>query len=251
MDAVTWFGIVCVGLGVGFLAGLFGKGGSAVATPLLHLFGVPAMVAVAAPLPATIPSTLAAAGAYHRREPPDRTVLRWSLGCGIPATVVGALLSGWVSGERLVLVTDVIVIALGVRFACFPRRPPAAGAEGSGLRLRLAAVACAVGLASGLLANSGGFLLAPLYLAVLHMPVRKAFASSLVVAAALAVPGTVVHAMLGHIDWTVVAVFGAASVPSSYLGARVALRTPAERLERGYGAALCVLGVALLVARGL
>ncbi len=62
----------------------------------------------------------------------------------------------------------------------------------------------------------------------------------------LAVPGTLVHAALGHIDWTVTVVFAAASVPLSGVGARVALRTNAHRLERIYGATLLVVGGALL-----
>ncbi|HRE02494.1 MAG TPA: hypothetical protein PLV68_14415, partial [Ilumatobacteraceae bacterium] len=65
----------------------------------------------------------------------------------------------------------------------------------------------------------------------------------------LAVPGTIVHAALGHIDWTLVAVFAATSVPLSFLGAKVALRTNAARLERIYGAAISALGVAFLIAR--
>jgi uncharacterized membrane protein YfcA len=102
------------------------------------------------------------------------------------------------------------------------------------------------GLVSGLLANSGGFLLAPLYLAVLRMPVKRAFASSLAVAGVLAVPGTLVHWALGHIDWSVVGLFALTSVPLSYVGARVAIRTHPARLERLYGAGLATIGVALL-----
>jgi hypothetical protein len=88
--------------------------------------------------------------------------------------------------------------------------------------------------------------LAPLYIAVLRLPIKEAFASSLSVAAALAVPGTLVHAALGHIDWSVVAVFGATSIPLSYVGARLSLRTNSVRLERTYGAVLTVLGACFL-----
>ena len=52
--------IMAVGAGIGFLGGLLGKGGSALATPLLVAFGVPPVVALAAPLPATVPGTPAA-----------------------------------------------------------------------------------------------------------------------------------------------------------------------------------------------
>jgi hypothetical protein len=99
---------------------------------------------------------------------------------------------------------------------------------------------------SGLLANSGGFLLAPLYIVVLRIPIKAAFASSLVVAAALAVPGTIVHALLGHIDWNVVAVFAVTAIPLSYVGGRVAVRTHAPKLERLYGAGLLIIGLVTL-----
>lgn len=244
---MTWLPVVGIGMGVGFLSGLFGKGGSAIATPLLHLAGVPAIIAVAAPLPATIPSTLAAASAYWRGRFFDQRVFLWSIAFGIPATVAGALCTHWISGDFLVRLTDVVIAALGLRFLFFPGAPREDGCPPSAYRLRLALVAVVVGFASGLLANSGGFLLAPLYLTVLRLPIKKAFASSLVVASVLAVPGTLVHWSLGHIDWHLVLVFGAASVPLSYLGARVALRTNAAHLERLYGAALAVLGITLLV----
>jgi uncharacterized membrane protein YfcA len=246
---MNWVAIAAIGAGVGFLAGMFGKGGSAVATPLLHAAGVPAIVAVAAPLPATIPSTLAASAAYWRQGFVDREVLRWSLLFGVPATVAGAIATRWVGGAFLVSVTDVIVAGLGLRFLLAPASPKEVVRQPTHYRARLAILATVVGLASGLLANSGGFLLAPLYLAVLRLPIKGAFACSLAVAAALAVPGTIVHWALGHIDWALVAVFGATSIPLSYVGARVALRSNALHLERIYGGALTALGVALLLIR--
>jgi uncharacterized membrane protein YfcA len=91
--------------------------------------------------------------------------------------------------------------------------------------------------------------LAPLYLTVLRTPLKSAFATSLAVAAVLALPGTVVHWALGHVDWSVVAVFALTSVPCSYAGARVALRSRSDVLERVYGGALAIIGIAFL-ARG-
>ena len=206
--------VILVGAGVGFLGGLFGKGGSAVATPLLAAFGVPPFIAVAAPLPATVPSTGVATLAYWREHLLDRRVVGWSLAVGVPATVVGAVSTRWIDGETLVLITDVLVVAIGVRLALWPHAEAAVDPEPPSTA-RLLAVAGATGLAAGLLANSGGFLLAPLYLVVLKLPVKQAFACSLAVSAVLAVPGTVVHTLLGHVDWTTVAVFGAASIPLS------------------------------------
>src|SRR5581483_6236551 len=207
----TWLWVGLIGLAVGFIAGLFGKGGSAVATPLLHAAGVPAFVAVAAPLPATVPSTLAASWAYARAHLVDRRILAWSAGFGLPATALGALATRWIDGELLVRASELVVAGLGIRFLLRPGSPTEKAAEAPPDRARLAVVATLVGVASGLLANSGGFLLAPLYLGVLRMPIKRAFATSLAVASLLAVPGTLVHWALGHIDWAVVAVFGASS----------------------------------------
>ncbi|HTG46315.1 MAG TPA: sulfite exporter TauE/SafE family protein [Actinomycetota bacterium] len=243
---MAWIAIVGIGLGVGFLAGLFGKGGSAVATPLLAAAGVPPLVALTAPLPAAIPTSLAGELAYRGSGGPDRRVLLWSAAFGVPATIAGALASRLVGGTILLRATDLLIFALGLRLTLrrrtdvpvvpMPRHPTS----------RLAFVATGVGLVSGLLANSGGFLLAPLYVIALRMPIKRAFATSLAVAAILAVPGTLAHWELGHLDWTVVAVFAAASVPTAFVGARVAVRTSAPRLERIYGAALVLLGPVFL-----
>jgi uncharacterized membrane protein YfcA len=245
---VNWIAIVCIGAGVGFTAGMFGKGGSAIATPLLHAFGVPAIIAVAAPLPATIPSTIVASGPYWKGRHVDLRLVRWSVGVGVPAAIVGAVATRWIDGSALVRVTDVIIALLGVRFLLGKTTPhPLDGCGPVSSPLRMALVAGVVGVTSGLLANSGGFLLAPLYLSILHKPIRAAFGSSLVVSTALAIPSTIVHASLGHIDWRVVAMFGVASIPLSSLGARVAQRVRPAPLERIYGAVLAVLGLIFLL----
>jgi len=243
--AASTVSISAVGAFVGLVAGLFGKGGSALATPLLHLAGVPALIAVASPLPATVPGTALAALTYSRQGFIDRRVLGWTIAGGLPATVIGALATRWIGGGPLIVITDVVVAGLGLRFLLRPTvdRPARATPPGRVVLLTLAVV---VGLISGLLANSGGFLLAPLFMAVLGMPLKPALGTSLAAACALAVPGTLVHVALGHVDWTVVAAFGLASIPLSVVGARLGTRSDARLLERGYGALLTGMGLALL-----
>jgi len=60
---------------VGLLYGLFGVG-SAFATPLLALLGVPGVIAVTAPLPGIMPGSFAGAWGYARRERVDWTTAR-------------------------------------------------------------------------------------------------------------------------------------------------------------------------------
>jgi uncharacterized membrane protein YfcA len=241
-------GAALIGMGVGYLSGAFGKGGSAIATPLLHVLGVPAMVAIASPLPATIPSTLLAGRVYGRAGNVDRRVVRIGLPVGVALTVVGAGLTRWIPGGPLVLVTDVVVLACALRVLTV--RPAAdddpqdSGSQPSVVRIGI--VVGAVGLVSGLLGNSGGFLLAPLFASVLGLPIHRALGTSLVLAACLAVPGTLVHAGLGHIDWALTLAFGLASVPAASAGARLALRTKPRPLALAYGAGMATLAGGLL-----
>jgi uncharacterized membrane protein YfcA len=241
---VTETGVI--GVVIGLLGGLFGKGGSAVATPLLRLIGLPGFVAVASPLPATAPSTLVAAGAYWKADFIDWKVVRWGIVIGIPATAAGALLSRFTGDGPLLIATGLLVLGFGLSFLLRPTEEKNANGNGSTdisyFRLRMVVISIFVGIISGLLANSGGFLLAPLYARFLKLHLKTAFACSLVVSAVLAIPGTAVHWYLGHISWPVALIVAVGSVPFAYLGARLAIRTNAGRLERIYGLALTVLG---------
>lgn len=243
--------IFLIGLCVGFAGGLFGKGGSAVATPLLQLAGVPAFFAVASPLPATIPGTLVASVAYFREGLYDRQVVFWSVVAGVPATIVGAWSSQLVGGTGLLLLSNLVIAGLGISFLVRPTagRPPEPLAPGPKRALSVA-VGVLVGYLAGLLANAGGFLLAPLYVRMLRLPLKTAFACSLVASAVLAIPGTAVHVAMGHVSWPIVAVFGLGSIPLAYLGARTAVRMNVRLLEPLFGVALLVIG-ALGVADSL
>jgi uncharacterized membrane protein YfcA len=247
MGPGTVVAVAGIGAGVGFLSGVFGKGGSAVATPLLAAVGIPPIAAVASPLPATIPTTMAAAVAYWREGMVDHRVVRWTLVIGLPATLAGAITTRWIGGSVLVLITDILITVLGLRVLWGSGHATGRSVDTEPPLGAIVAIAVGVGFSAGLLANSGGALLAPLYLTVLHLPIKRTFACSLTAAAALAVPATVVHAALGHIDWAVVAVFAIASVPLSMVGARLALRTSSSRLERAYGVVLSGLGLGFLI----
>ncbi len=247
--------VLVVGIVVGFLGGLFGKGGSAIATPLLTLVGVPGFVALAAPLPATVPGTLIASAEYWRSHLLDWQIVWWSICVGVPATIVGSILSDFTGSRPLLIATGVLVLGFGLSFLLRGRRTVFSQVTAdvisenrpSHWRLRLILVAIGVGVTSGLLANSGGFLLAPSYARFLHQPIKKSFACSLAVSAALALPGTIVHAYLGHISWPVTGFLALGSVPSSYFGAKLAIWSKADTLERWYGIVLTALGLFFLV----
>jgi uncharacterized protein len=254
VNAHVLLGTVLIGMGVGFLSGAFGKGGSALATPLLHAIGVPAIIAIASPLPATIPSTLVAGRAYARAGNVDGRIVRLGLPIGIPAIIAGALLTRWIPGGPLIIVTDVVVLAFGIRILLTRRAVSAASTEPAAdityltraTTARVLVIVGLVGFVSGLLGNSGGFLLAPLFVTALGLPIHRALGTSLVLAACLAVPATVVHALLGHIDWTLTLAFGLAAAPAAGAGAQLALRARAGSLTLAYGVGLTTFAGGLL-----
>ncbi len=248
------FGEFAVGILIGFLGGLFGKGGSAIATPLLSMIGVPGFIAVASPLPAVIPGTLIASAAYWKSRLLDWEIVLWSVAIGVPTAVLGSFLTKFTGDRPLLIATGLMVLGFGLSFLLSPRegksqRAAPFGSDGirpSNWWFRLVMISAGVGLISGLLANGGGFLLAPSYSRFLAQPIKKSFACSLAVSVVLAIPGTIVHAYLGHILWSVTGLLALGSVPFSFLGALVAIRTGAGKLERLYGAALTILGLSFL-----
>src|SRR5688572_3217411 len=102
-------GLAGIGAGVGVVYGAFGAGGSAFATPLLALAGVPPLVALASPLPATIPAGLAGAWSYRREGAVATKVARHAVLVGVPTAVAGALCSDLVPGSILLTLSAVLL----------------------------------------------------------------------------------------------------------------------------------------------
>jgi uncharacterized protein len=245
-----WPAIVTAGLAVGIGMGLFGVGGSSVATPVLALLGAPGLIAVASPLPATIPAAGVGAAAYLRSGEARPRAAAWSIAGGVPGTVVGALLSGVIGGAALLIASGLVLIVVGARVL----RPVAQAARDVGTRRRrnrplLMAATAAVGVFTGLLANGGGFLLVPLYLLVFGLRMRQAVGTSLLAIAALAIPTLATHWALGHIDWSLAGLFAAGLLPGSFGGSRLAHRVTGSSLRRAFGWFLIAFGAFFTIYR--
>lgn len=247
----TTVAIIAGGLTVGVLYGLFGVG-SAFATPLLSLLGVPGMAAVVGPLPGLFPGSAAGAWSYSRRGKVDWAVVRYALLGAFPAAVAGAVASRWVGGPVLLVLSGLVLLVVGVRIVRPGRQlaPERARARRSNPAF-LVVSAAGVGFAAGLLANGGGFLLVPLFLLALGLDMNEAAGTSLVVAMALTVPTLATHAVIGDIDWTVAGLFAVGMVPGALVGSRLAHRLPTNRLRHVFGLLLVGFAVWFLARQGL
>lgn len=239
----AWPALALAGGAVGSLMGVFGVGGSSIATPVLSLLGVPALAAIASPLPAVMPAAVLGAGPYARSGDARPKAAAWSLVGAVPATVVGALLSRVVSGTILLIASGAVLVVVGAR-VLLPIEDEArqAGTNRRQNRPVLVAASAGVGLFTGLLANGGGFLLMPLYLLVFGLRMRQAVGTSLLVVAVLSLPTLLAHWELGHIDWAVAAPFAAGLLPASFAGARLARHFSKGAQRRAFGCFLISFG---------
>lgn len=233
MDLNLW--IIIGGAGVGLLYGLFGVG-SAFATPLLSLLGVPGMAAVVGPLPALLPGSAAGAWSYSRKGTVDWAVARAALAGAFPAAVAGAIASRWVGGPILLVLSGLVLLLVGARII-WPGRPvlPEVAAPRRANPAFVMVAAAGVGFAAGLLANGGGFLLVPLFLLALGLDMNEAAGTSLVVAVALTVPTLATHTVIGDIDWLVAGLFAIGLIPGAVAGSHLAHRIPTAKLRNAFG----------------
>jgi uncharacterized membrane protein YfcA len=167
---------------------------------------------------------------------------------GLPGTLLGGLASSRVDARALLLASAALLLVVGVR-VLLPD-PAGHGDRCAGRRDRGALVvglAFAVGLLTGLLANGGGFLLVPAFVLVLGLTTGVAAGTSMVVAGVLSLPTLAVHWSLGHVDWSVAAVFALGVVPGLLAGRAAADRLPTTVARRAFGALLVAFAAWYLV----
>jgi uncharacterized membrane protein YfcA len=231
--------VLVAGALAGAVFGLFGAGGSAFATPMLALAGVPGAMAVATPLPALLPASFLSARRQLRAGNLDTRIAWLVVAGGVPGAILGALGSGRLSGHALLVGSGVLLLVIGARVLLPDPEGHAARAEVWRTRAELVVIpAFAIGVLSGLLANSGGVLLVPMCILLLGLTAARAAGTSIVAAGALAVPTLLVHTSLGHVDWRVALIFGLGMLPGSLGGSRLAERIPAAAARQLFGVAL-------------
>jgi len=173
----------------------------------------------------------------------DWRLVAWMTPPSVVGAVLGGLAAGALPGNALLVVIGVVLLAFGIDLLG-PRRGPVARPEQVDLR--------AVVVAGGLIGLLGG--LVGLILGSLRMPAllrfgeppAKAVGSNLAVGVAVGVAGVAGH-LPGGIDWGLLALGAAASIPGALLGARLTGRLDERQLLRVVGAILLVAGTAAIV----
>ncbi len=235
---------VVVGFASGLLAGLFGVGGGIVTTPAVNsILGGTAIEAVATPLPVIVPSALVGSYTYVRAGEVSLRAATWSAIAGVPAATVGAYLTELVNAHALLAVTAGLIALSAIRVIGSKGPHDGAGSETTPA-WRFCAIGVTAGVLSGLLGIGGGIVMVPAFTAWIGLPVKRALGTSLLVIPALAIPGTIVHGALGHVDWAIFLVLTLGVVPGARIGARIALGAREHTLRVAVGLFLLVVAVA-------
>ncbi len=242
---------VLLGMATGLLSGLFGVGGGVISQPGMRLLGLAPLMAIGTALPAVLPGSVSGTARYVRER-----LIRWpavaaTVPAGLVAAVVGSLASERVPGDghALQLATAGLLGLSSYRMgrmapAMPPDEPlaetdapeaPAPRADGSrdsvSFTARFAMIGATAGLLSGLLGIGGGVIMVPAFVQFTRLEVKSAIATSLVCVGGFAIPGTITHALQGHVDWRVALALVVGVVPGARLGAVLAIRATDRRLR--------------------
>lgn len=246
---------IAVGLAAGYLSGQFGIGGGLITTPAIRLvLSSSAAVAIGTPLVVIIPSALTGAFNYYLRGYIHRRLVLILGVSGLIGVLAGAVLTAYFSAHLIMLLTAVIIFLAGIRFFVpgserrgEKTKPLPDLTDGSVLSKQVLWKALLVGLVSGIFSGflglGGGVILIPALVYLFKLKMKQALGTSLICISIFAVPGSIVHFFLRHVDLTLALLLIIGTVPGAYLGSKVALKTPEKVLSFLFGGLLIFLAV--------
>lgn len=270
-----------VGLAVGVLAGLLGIGGGMLLVPAFKLgYAMDSLMCTATSLFTIIPTSVSGAISHIRNKtclPKLGVAAGLGGACLSPLGVWLATLSpDWaVMGAAALIIaySSVTMFRKALKAPKVPRGATGAEAahaaakeaaaedraaaierahaEAPTIGWREAAIGAAIGLfaglASGYVGVGGGFIMVPLMMSILHVPMKLTSGTSLIAVMILAVPGTVTQALLGNINWIAGIAVACGSIPGATLGAKLIPKVPERQLRFLFVGFLVVAAVLLVV----
>jgi uncharacterized membrane protein YfcA len=184
--------------------------------------------------------------AHLRARRVNWRLVGWMLPPSVIGAVAGGIASSYVPANALRIVIGAALLAFGVDLLR-PRRQRSADERTIELDLRAAVLSGAIiGLLGGLIGLILGSLRMPALLRWVGEQPQRAIGTNLVVGIAVGAAGLIGH-LPGGVDWTLLAVGAAASIPGALLGSRLTGRLSAAQLLRAVGAILLVAGAAAIV----
>ncbi len=238
---------VVLGLFVGVCSGLLGIGGGVVMVPAFRLlFNMSALASTATSLFTIIPTSISGVVSHMRNH---TCVPKLGLALGIGGAClspVGVLLASRSPAWLVMLAAAAVMAYSAVTMFFKALKAPKDGAakaktasvspapEFHVTRRHLAyglIIGLIAGLVSGYVGVGGGFIMVPLMLSFIGLPMRQASGTSLIAVMILAIPGAVGQGLLGNIDYLAGIATACGTIPGAFLGGQLASRVPERTLR--------------------
>jgi uncharacterized protein len=194
-------------------------------------------------------ASAASGGLRHAREGRvDRRVVAWMLPPSVVGAVVGALLTDELP-TRLLLVTIAAILAWSGIDLLY--RPIQARPSDEPNLTPAVVFGFVIGVLGGAVGVILGTLRMPALLRGVGLSAHKAVGTNLVIGFALGLFAFGTHALLGQVEWDLLAAGVAGAIPGGWLGARLTARISEETIRRALGIALLAIAVAFAVEAAL
>ena len=181
----------------------------------------------------------------HAREGRvDRRVVAWMLPPSVIGAVVGALLTDELP-TRLLLATIAAILAWSGADLLF--RPIEARPADEPRMTPAVVFGFVIGVLGGAIGVILGTLRMPALLRGVGLTAHRAVGTNLVIGFALGLFAFATHALLGQVEWDILAAGVAGALPGGWLGARVTGRISENTIRLALGVALLVIAVAFAV----
>ncbi len=238
--AAWCFIVALLGTSIGLILGT-------IRLPILLLVSSSPAAGAAANVGISAVAAATAATTHVRRGTVNWKLVAWMT----PPSIVGALIGGYVSGE---LPENVLLIAIGCLLVYFgvrtlTGRRADVGTPASARMHPAVAWGLGIGLLGGLVGLILSTLRMPALIRQLGQTPHRAVATNLVVGFWLGLAAVVGH-LPGGVDWGLMALGSAASIPGAILGSRITGRLSETQLLRAIGVVLLLVGTTT-AARGL
>lgn len=269
VDLVFCLKAIAIGLATGLLSGGFGVGGGILCTPLLRIvMGEQAHVAIGTTMALIVPTSVAAAYNYFKKGHIDTALARKLAPMAVLGTIFGAWLTTITDGQVLMLLFSGLIAFAGLDLTFgfaqkLKKKREQEESGGSGSTGESAKVAekndapvavegpgpyvlgAVAGLMAGFFGVGGGFLMIPCMLYFFRCTVKAAFGTSLLVVAAVSIPGTIAHMLENHVSLPLAGLMILGSVPGSFLGSSISMKLKDSSLRTGFGVVLLIMAVLL------
>jgi uncharacterized membrane protein YfcA len=266
--AVNVFTLLGLGGGVGFLSGMFGVGGGFLMTPLLIMIGIPPVVAAASDSNQIVAATTSGSYAHYRMGNVDIKLGLFLLAGAAVGGFLGVdaikILRQLGQADLIIRITYVVMLAIMGFFMLGEsiysmKRASVAGAEAAGsvaptglARFTAAlpfqmhfeksgithspilplVIGGLVGLLGAVMGLGGGFIMVPMMLYILRVPMHVAIGTNLFQEVFMCSNVTFLQAMTNHtVDLVLAIVLLIGSAVGAQFGARFTRRFKADQLK--------------------